>query len=111
MWQTGHRNVIGGDVVWLPDQNSLRGQYTLATVVHVSSDKKGSARDVHVRTFPSSPVRHSQEGRKAATKIQATVLHRAGLLSYYRSRSSKLSSHKAARYKMLRSSRWCCVKT
>ncbi|KAK5854465.1 hypothetical protein PBY51_015528 [Eleginops maclovinus] len=55
-WHTVQRNVAVGDVVWLADQNALRGQYRLAKVINVNADKKGIVRDVHVRTFPSYPV-------------------------------------------------------
>lgn len=55
-WHTAHRNVAIGDVVSLADQNALRGHFRLARVVGVDTDKKGIARNVHVRTFPSYPV-------------------------------------------------------
>lgn len=43
-----------GDVVWLADQNTLRGQYRLARVVNIDADKKKIVRDVKI--FPSYPV-------------------------------------------------------
>ena len=55
-WHTKERNVSVGDVVWLADQNALRGQYKLARVVSANTDVKGVVRDVLVRTFPSYPV-------------------------------------------------------
>lgn len=55
-WHTKERNVAVGDVVWLADQNALRGQYKMARVIDVNTDKKGVVRDVKVRTFPSYPV-------------------------------------------------------
>ena len=87
-WHTKERNVAVGDVVWLADQNALRGQYKLARVVSVNSDGKGIIRDVHVRTFPSYPVplmkpskgggtKTNREGiKRLSTKIPATILHR-----------------------------------
>nr|XP_054588876.1 uncharacterized protein LOC129153544 [Nothobranchius furzeri]XP_054588877.1 uncharacterized protein LOC129153544 [Nothobranchius furzeri] len=48
-WHTKERNVAVGDVVWLADQNALRGQYRLARVVSVNTDRKGIVRDVLVR--------------------------------------------------------------
>lgn len=78
-WHTAHRNVAIGDVVWLADQNALRGQFRLARVISVNIDQKGIARDVHVRTFPSYPVstvKPIQKVKKPSTKIPATVLHR-----------------------------------
>ena len=68
-----------GDVVWLADQNILRGQYKLARVISVNTDE-GIVRDVHVRTFPSYPVPtmkpDQREKNKLLTKILSTVLHR-----------------------------------
>lgn len=55
-WHTRERNVAVGDVVWVADQNALRGQYRLARVVGVNTDGKGIVRDVNVRTFPNYPV-------------------------------------------------------
>lgn len=51
-WHTKERNVAVGDVVWLADQNSLRGQYKMGRVVSVNTDKKGIMRYVNVRTSP-----------------------------------------------------------
>ena len=85
-WHTWQRNVAVGDVVWLADQNALRGQYKLARVVSVNTDGKGIVRDARVRTFPSYPVPVMRfvkgvtlggKGTKKHTrKIPATVLHR-----------------------------------
>lgn len=86
-WHTRERNVAIGDVVWLADQNALRGQYKLGRVINANADKKGIVRDVHVRTFPSYPVPVRRQGQEKATrkdseskskvlKIPATVLHR-----------------------------------
>ena len=55
-WHTAKRNVAVGDIVWIADQNALRGQFRIARVVSVNSDSKGIVRDVNVRTFPSYPV-------------------------------------------------------
>lgn len=54
------RNVTVGDVIWLAEQNALRGQYRLARVVGVNADKKGIIRDVHVKTFQSPQPRYQQ---------------------------------------------------
>lgn len=55
-WHTKQLNVAIGDIVWLADQNALRGQYRLARVISVNLDKKGIVRDVNVKTYPSYPV-------------------------------------------------------
>ncbi|XP_060782046.1 uncharacterized protein LOC132889497 [Neoarius graeffei] len=87
-WHTRERNVAVGDVVWLADQNAVRGHFKLARVISVNPDKEGTVRDVEVRAFPSYPVfikeparvrntdRTTKVGRKSITKIPATILHR-----------------------------------
>ncbi|XP_063740377.1 uncharacterized protein LOC134864953 [Eleginops maclovinus] len=86
-WHTKERNVAEGDIVWLADQNALRGQFKLGRVISAFPDKKGVVRDVKVRTFPSYPVmikKPSREehgsrtsaARKLSSKIPATILHR-----------------------------------
>nr|XP_043874409.1 uncharacterized protein LOC122764147 isoform X1 [Solea senegalensis] len=88
-WHTKKRNVAVGDVVWLADQNALRGQYKLARVVSVNADSKGIVRDVLVKTFPSYPVHikkakgkegptrgNGEKTRRLQNKIPATILHR-----------------------------------
>lgn len=47
-WHSRHRNVAVGDIIWLADQNALRGHYKLARVVSVGTDAKGIVRDAHV---------------------------------------------------------------
>ncbi len=84
-WHTTHRNVATGDIVWIADQNALRGQFKLGRVISVNPDSKGVVRDVNVRTFPSYPVpitkpfkaRANYPGSKGQKeKILSTVLHR-----------------------------------
>lgn len=88
-WHTKKRNVAVGDVVWLADQNALRGQYELARVVSVNADSKGIVRDVLLKTFPSYPVpitkpkgkkgparANGERTKRLQTKIPATILHR-----------------------------------
>lgn len=87
-WHTRERNVAVGDVVWLADQNALRGQYRLGRVIDASADRKGVVRDVRVRTFPSypvpirKPVQKDSAGkgggleRRLPRRIPSTVLHR-----------------------------------
>ena len=82
-WHTTQRNVTVGDIVWLSDQNALRGQFKLGKVVSTNPDHKGVVRDVNVRTFPSYSVpltrvskgksRHSTQNKE---RIQATIVHR-----------------------------------
>lgn len=68
-WHTVERNVSVGDVVWLCDQNALRGQFRLGRVVTVAPDSKGIVRDVEVLITPGNcatvhhlkPEAHSEE--------------------------------------------------
>lgn len=81
-WHTAERNVAVGDIVWLCDQNVLRGQFKLGRVISINSDPRGIVRDVNVRVSPnySVPVQNSTvkesvscEGKRVC---QGTVLHR-----------------------------------
>ena len=76
-WHTMARNVAVGDVVWLADQNTLRGQFRLGRVVEVHPDSKGVVRDVKVKTCHSIPAStsRSRSDQQAAT-CPTTILHR-----------------------------------
>ena len=82
-WHTTERNVAVGDIVWLCDQNAMRGQFKLGRVISANPDSKGIVRDVNIRVFPSYSVpvmragcakEPKPDGRNL--KVQATVLHR-----------------------------------
>ncbi|KAK7944841.1 hypothetical protein WMY93_000569 [Mugilogobius chulae] len=88
-WHTAERNVTVGDVVWLCDQNALRGQFKIARVVGVNPDQRGVVRDVHVKVSPSygalgwmrSPksvpvVKDSGSLVESSKSCQSTILHR-----------------------------------
>lgn len=55
-WHTTHRNVAVGDIVWLCDQNALRGHFKLGRVVNVNPDSKGIVRDVNIRVVAGSCI-------------------------------------------------------
>ncbi|KAJ8278530.1 hypothetical protein GJAV_G00088610 [Gymnothorax javanicus] len=55
-WHTTQRNVSVGDIVWLCDQNALRGHFKLGRVINVNPDSKSIARDVNVRVVASSCI-------------------------------------------------------
>ncbi|KAK7889795.1 hypothetical protein WMY93_025355 [Mugilogobius chulae] len=76
-WHTAERNVAVGDIVWLCDQNALRGQFKLASVISVNPDPKGVVRDVRVRVSLSNcaPMQTTKSKDKE-DKIQHTILHR-----------------------------------
>lgn len=81
-WHTAQRNVAVGDIVWLCDQNALRGQFKLGRVVKVNPDSRGVVRDVHVKICPSgcvmekTPTSVSKGSRSTEQNIQGTILHR-----------------------------------
>ena len=68
-WHATERNVSVGDVVWLCDQNALRGQFRLGRVVTVAPDSKGIVRDVEVLVTP---------GNCASVHHQQPVIHSTG---------------------------------
>lgn len=82
-WHTAERNVAVGDIVWVCDQNAMRGQFRLGRVVSTNPDSKGIVRDVNVRVVPSYcvPLVRAVGARKSKTDerrevTQATILHR-----------------------------------
>lgn len=49
-WIQTERNVKIGDLVWIADQNALRGQFRLGRIVSTFPDAKGVPRDADVAT-------------------------------------------------------------
>ena len=74
-WHVQSRNVAVGDVVWVADQNALRGRFRLGRVIEAVPDGRGVVRDVKVRTCPCAPISWSQV-KKDEVSWQSTVLHR-----------------------------------
>ncbi len=81
-WHTSCRNVAVGDIVWLCDQNAVRGQFKLGRVVSVNPDAKGIVRDVNVKVVQSSclpgtkPALNRPSAKVLKEATQTTVLHR-----------------------------------
>lgn len=80
-WHTAERNVAIGDVVWLCDQNTLRGQFKMGRVVAVNPDCKGIVRDVYVKVSPSgyssgNAPKPSVKCSGLVKEVQGTILHR-----------------------------------
>lgn len=76
-WHTPARNVAVGDLVWLADQNALRGQFRLGRVVEAFPDVKGVVRDVKVKTCHSYPLFSGQSRRtRSMESCPSTILHR-----------------------------------
>lgn len=80
-WHTSQRNVAVGDIVWLCDQNAIRGQFKLGRIVSTNPDPKGIVRDVHEKVVSSSciPVTRAlpdQPSESLGGSTQTTILHR-----------------------------------
>lgn len=76
-WHAPARNVATGDLVWLADQNALRGQFRLGRVVEACADERGVVRDVRVKTCRSCPVSDGQAKRhRSEENYPSTILHR-----------------------------------
>lgn len=74
-WHSSARNVSVGDLVWVADQNALRGRFGLGRVEEAHPDVKGIVRDVKVRICHSLPISLSQ-ARKDREPCPSTILHR-----------------------------------
>lgn len=72
-WHTTERNVAVGDVVWLCDQNALRGQFRLGRVVTVTPDSRGIVRDVEVLVTPGHcvPVQHPKPAAQSSASSES----------------------------------------
>ncbi|RVE55951.1 hypothetical protein OJAV_G00231410 [Oryzias javanicus] len=80
-WHTLQRNVAVGDIVWVCDQNALRGHFKLGRVISVKPDARGVVRDANIRTVSSCCVPATVPGPNQPTKvlssdIHPTILHR-----------------------------------
>lgn len=65
------------DLVWLADQNVLRGQFRLGRVMEACSDAKCVVCDVRVRTCQRHPVFIGQSKRNLGVRdCPSTILHR-----------------------------------
>lgn len=76
-WHRVERSVRVGDLVWIADQNALRGQFRLGRIVVTYPDKTGVVRDADVATcisLPASLVARTQA--KNATLTSTIVLRR-----------------------------------
>ncbi|XP_025757833.1 uncharacterized protein LOC112843426 [Oreochromis niloticus] len=74
-WHAPARNVSVGDLVWVADQNALRGRFKLGRVEEADADDRGVVRDVKVRICCSRPINWSQ-ARKDREPCHSTILHR-----------------------------------
>ena len=79
-WHTRERDVSEGDLVWIADQNALRGQFRLGRVVAIRHGEDGAVRTVDVKTCIGLPATTSprQRGRQPPqpTLIPTIILRR-----------------------------------
>ena len=76
-WHLPSRNLAVGDIVWLADQNALRGRFKLGRVEEVHPDNKGVVRDVKVKTCLGIPASASYTKHNRETgNYPTTTLHR-----------------------------------
>ena len=76
-WHTPARDVAVGDLVWLADQNAIRGRFRLGRVVEACPDEKGVVRDVKVKTCHSLPAGADPSKRnQSGASCPSTILHR-----------------------------------
>ena len=75
-WHTRVRDVQVGDIVWVADQNALRGRYRLGRVVAVVCGRDGAVRDADVKVYGcrSAGVCHPAAGLETdGSSITAVV--------------------------------------
>ncbi|KAK7898190.1 hypothetical protein WMY93_019043 [Mugilogobius chulae] len=100
-WHTLERNVAVGDIVWLCDQNALRGQFRLGRIVAAVPDRKGVVRDVDVlRCFgelcASATIKIAaqdsvaQDQKQSSAALCCTGMFEPPLLSFFRLKSRTL---------------------
>ena len=78
-WHRAERNIKAGDVVWIADQNALRGQFRLGRVTTTYPDTKGIVRDADVRTcmgLPTPMVPRAPRAQRKDTAMPTTIVIR-----------------------------------
>lgn len=75
-WHRAERCVKVGDIVWLADQNALRGQFRLGRVVASYPDKKGIVRDVDLKICMGLLSSHVSRVRKENFELPTTIVLR-----------------------------------
>lgn len=75
-WHRTERSVKVGDVVWIADQNALRGQFRLGRVVTTYPDKKGVVRDADVTTCVGLPAPLVSRTWRKSSNLPTTIVLR-----------------------------------
>lgn len=76
-WHRAARNVQVGDLVWIADQNTLRGQFRLGRVVKAYPDRRRVVRDADIWTCVGLPAPLTAGSQKRRTvPVPTTILCR-----------------------------------
>lgn len=73
-WHRTERSVKVGDMVWLADQNALRGQFRLGRDVATYPDKKGIVRDVDLKICMGLSGPHVSRVRRGTSDLPTTIV-------------------------------------
>lgn len=75
-WHRAERSVKVGDLVWIADQNALRGQFRLGRIVSTYPDEKGVVRDADVKTCLGLPAPVVSRARGKDSTLPTTIVLR-----------------------------------
>lgn len=75
-WHRVERSVQVGDLVWIADQNALRGQFRLGRIVVTYPDKFGVVRDVDVATCIGLPASLAARTQAKDSILPSTIVLR-----------------------------------
>ena len=75
-WHRAERSVEVGDLVWIADQNALRGQFRLGRIVSTYPDEKGVVRDADVKTCLGLPAPTVSRFRGKDSTLPTTIILR-----------------------------------
>ena len=73
-WHRAARNVQVGDLAWIADQNTLRGQFRLGRVVKAYPDRRRVVRDADIRTCVGLPAPLTAGSQKRRTVPAPTTI-------------------------------------
>lgn len=75
-WHRAERSVKVGDLVWIADQNALRGQFRLGRIVSTYPDETGVVRDADVKTCLGLPAPVVSRARGKDSTLPTTIVLR-----------------------------------
>lgn len=75
-WHRAERSIKVGDVVWIADQNALRGQFRLGRVATTYPDEKGVVRDADITTCMGLPAPMVPRARRKDSTMHTKIVIR-----------------------------------